>query len=105
LLLFSAALRLNSPAPFAPPAGLSDGSSLDNSRFSKLARDTGILDSLLTPTAVDLVFSRVKGPGERRIRYREFQRAVEELAKIKVRVGGAGATASPKRTLFDSLFL
>ena len=44
-----------------------------------------------------------------RIRYREFQRAVEELAKIKVRVGGAcsgaGATASPKRTLFDSLFL
>jgi hypothetical protein len=109
LFFFSAALRLSSPAPFAPPAGLSDGSSLDNSRFSKLARDTGILDSLLTPTAVDLVFSRVKGPGERRIRYREFQRAVEELAKIKVRVGGAcsgaGATASPKRTLFDSLFL
>lgn len=60
---------------------------MDNSRFSKMARDTGILDDALTSTVVDLVFSRVKGPGERRIRFREFLRAVDEMARTKVRAG------------------
>ena len=48
-------------------------------------RRPAVLDSLLTPTVVDIVFSRVKAPGERRIHYREFLRAVEELARVKVR--------------------
>lgn len=34
---------------------------LDSGRFVKLVRDSGLLDSRLTATAVELTFSKVKG--------------------------------------------
>lgn len=58
---------------------------MDNSRFAKMTRDTGILDAHLTPIAVDIVFSRVKQRKERRIRFAEFKRALAEMAQTKVR--------------------
>lgn len=113
---------------------LADGSSMDNSRFAKLTRDTGsalgegaggatgavavrapwmprrglcrraeelahalshhrhappptsaVLDSLLTPTDVDIIFARVKPRTERKIRFPEFKRALDEMARVKVR--------------------
>lgn len=48
------------------------GSGLDSSKFAKFCRDTHIIPPLTT-TEVDLVFTRVKSPGQRRIAYEEFR--------------------------------
>jgi hypothetical protein len=42
-----------------------------------------VLDQMLTPTQVDLIFAKVKGKSERRIKFAEFLRALEEIAQHK----------------------
>jgi len=57
--------------------------SLDGGKFSKLAREAGIVSpsgSGVTSAAVDLAFSRVKLKGTRTINYDEFQQALAILA-------------------------
>ena len=34
---------------------------MDNAKFAKMSRDTKILDKKLTPTDIDIIFSKVKG--------------------------------------------
>lgn len=54
---------------------------LDNARFAKLARETGLCDNArVTPAAVDLAFSRAKQKGKRTLSYDEFQQALAILA-------------------------
>ena len=56
-LLFSVPVeRPSRPARLGPKAPV-----LDSGRFVKLVRDSGLLDSRLTATAVELTFSKVKG--------------------------------------------
>ena len=47
--------RPTAGGPAAPPADI------DGPRFAKLAREAGIVGGRLTPTDVDLVFSKVRG--------------------------------------------
>ncbi|KAK9908613.1 hypothetical protein WJX75_000439 [Coccomyxa subellipsoidea] len=56
---------------------------LDSGRFVKLVRDSGLLDSRLTATAVELTFSKVKGQGARKIEFAAFEKALPLLAKEK----------------------
>mmetsp|Transcript_1492 Transcript_1492/g.1964 ORF Transcript_1492/g.1964 Transcript_1492/m.1964 type:complete len:143 (+) Transcript_1492:51-479(+) len=57
---------------------------MDNTKFAKLVRDSGLVDGALTTTDVDLIFAHVKPKGERRIKYTTFRnQAVAEIAKRK----------------------
>ncbi|BDA41253.1 probable tubulin polymerization-promoting protein family member 3 at C-terminar half [Coccomyxa sp. Obi] len=56
---------------------------LDSGRFVKLVRDSGLLDSRLTSTSVELTFSKVKAQGARKIDFAAFERALPLLAKEK----------------------
>jgi Ca2+-binding EF-hand superfamily protein len=45
---------------------------MDNANFAKLIRECGLLSSSLTSGDVDIVFSKVKSRGSRRINFEEF---------------------------------
>ncbi|GAB4819733.1 hypothetical protein N2152v2_006779 [Parachlorella kessleri] len=55
---------------------------LDGARFSKLCRETGLLNKALTATRVDLIFARSSGKA-RRIRYEQFSQVLEALAEAR----------------------
>ncbi len=42
---------------------------MDGKVFAKLTRDCSLIDSVLTPTFVDLIFQKVKDKGKRQITY------------------------------------
>eukprot|EP01062_Namystynia_karyoxenos_P027180 TRINITY_DN20943_c0_g1_i1.p1 TRINITY_DN20943_c0_g1~~TRINITY_DN20943_c0_g1_i1.p1 ORF type:complete len:477 (+),score=107.35 TRINITY_DN20943_c0_g1_i1:90-1433(+) len=57
---------------------------LDNAKFAKLCRDTGLLDRRFTPTEADLAFSKVKPRGARVIDFHCFKQALlPEIAQRK----------------------
>eukprot|EP00112_Aurelia_sp_Birch-Aquarium-sp1_P007970 Seg187.11 transcript_id=Seg187.11/GoldUCD/mRNA.D3Y31 product="Tubulin polymerization-promoting protein family member 2" protein_id=Seg187.11/GoldUCD/D3Y31 len=56
---------------------------MDNAKFAKFARDTGILDKKLTSTDIDIIFSKVKAKTERKITFKQFQDALKLLAEKK----------------------
>jgi hypothetical protein len=56
---------------------------LDGAKLAKLARETSILDKVLTTTQVDLIFARVKRKGERKIGFDDFLEACAQMAAIK----------------------
>ena len=56
---------------------------MDNRQFVKLAKDTKILDKKLTPTDMDILFSKIKYPGSRKIFFDQFQHALEEMSRKK----------------------
>ncbi|KAJ9446198.1 p25-alpha [Diplonema papillatum] len=65
--------------------GLNAKPEMDNSRFNKFCKDAGIIDGRkFTSTDADLIFTKSKGKGERRISYSVFaSSALEEVAKKK----------------------
>lgn len=56
---------------------------LDGSKFAKLIRESGLLDDTITSTEVDILFSKVKDRGERRISFLQFRLALRMLAEKK----------------------
>lgn len=52
---------------------------MDNAKFSKLCRDTGIVDKEFSSTTVDLIFAKVKPRGKRTLNYNEFQIALQKI--------------------------
>ena len=57
---------------------------MDSFQFGKLTRDCpGLLDDLITPTEVDLVFIKVKAKTARRITFSQFLDALSALATVK----------------------
>ncbi|KAL4440442.1 hypothetical protein ABPG75_003443 [Micractinium tetrahymenae] len=67
-------------SPLAGKAGLE----MDSKQFAKLCRDAGLLDSRLTATAADLAFvAKAKPLGARRIGFKQFLEAMEQLAVEK----------------------
>jgi hypothetical protein len=59
------------------------GPQMDNAKFAKFTRDTNILDKVITPTEVDITFSKVKGKTARKINFDEFQNALRLIATKK----------------------
>ncbi|CAK0783737.1 hypothetical protein CVIRNUC_006936 [Coccomyxa viridis] len=66
-----------------PKSGTPKSAELDGKGFVKLCRDSHLLDSRLTTTAIDLIFSRVRGQGARKIDFAAFQKALPLLAAEK----------------------
>eukprot|EP00760_Papus_ankaliazontas_P018911 PhM_4_TR17759/c2_g1_i1/m.54890 len=57
---------------------------MENAKFAKFARDSKLLDKKLTSTDIDLMFSKHKPKGERKISYAVFRGAlIPEIAAKK----------------------
>lgn len=54
---------------------------IDGKSFSKLAKDTKLLDKKLTSTDIDLIFAKFKSV--RTMTFEQFKKALEECAKKK----------------------
>ena len=46
---------------------------MDNAKFSKFAKDMGLLSKSCTKTDVDLIFQRVKLKSERKLQYMQVE--------------------------------
>lgn len=57
---------------------------MDNAKFAKLCKDSGLYKGGFTATDADLIFSKVKAKGERKISFQEFQGALTHIAAKKV---------------------
>lgn len=76
-------------------------SEMDGARFAKLCKDSKLLDKSLTPTDVDLIFSKIKTKGARKIGVSEFKSGLELVAQKKGQtvdeiVGKITAIGGPK---------
>eukprot|EP00835_Amoeboradix_gromovi_P006936 NODE_950_length_2826_cov_0.272094.p2 type:complete len:221 gc:universal NODE_950_length_2826_cov_0.272094:1054-392(-) len=57
---------------------------IDNSKFSKLARETGIIDKKCTSTDVDIIFNKAKkNKTDRKLDFDQFKVALKLLAEVK----------------------
>ena len=57
---------------------------MDGAKWAKFCRDTGLQNKkTFTSMQVDIVFSKVKAKGERKIRFEEFKDACPMVAEMK----------------------
>lgn len=56
---------------------------MDSRTFGKLCKETGLLDKKMTMTDCDLIFTKCKGKGAKRLCFSEFEEAMKEVAKRK----------------------
>lgn len=79
--------------------GGGDPDAMPNDRYIKLCKETGVIDKKFDSTACDLIFSKIKPMGERKIDYKMFRECVnhiayqkgkeyKEMAKIIIDAGG-----------------
>eukprot|EP00775_Hariotina_reticulata_P004264 gene4264-4515_t len=61
----------------------SGGVQLDGFRFAKLCREAGLVDRSFSSTAADLIFTKVKAKGAKKISFEEFNHALEMIAAAK----------------------
>eukprot|EP00955_Chlamydomonas_euryale_P115774 366377-Chlamydomonas_euryale.AAC.6 len=54
-----------------------------NSKFVKLCKECGLIDSDFDTTSADIIFSRMKSKGANTITFREFKECLKEVAKLK----------------------
>lgn len=54
---------------------------MDNAKFAKLFRDCKLVNNALSATGVDLIFSKVKLQGQRKITYEQFEKALYMAAE------------------------
>lgn len=64
-------------------AGQSGSDEMDSAKFLKLSKDTGLVGKDLSSTDLDLIFSKVKGSGSKRISYPTFKTALGLVAEKK----------------------
>jgi len=64
-------------------AGQAGSESMDSSHLMKLCRDAQLLDTKLTRTNVDLIFTRVCPKGSKRLNYKQFVNALTLFAEKK----------------------
>jgi len=65
-------------------AGKEAVAEMDNAKFAKLCRDTKLIDKKFTGTDADLVFTKSKPPGGRKIRFSDFRdKALPQVAAKK----------------------
>lgn len=64
--------------------GLNLGPVMDNARFAKFAKETGIIDNkTLTTTDIDIMFNKAKDKGARKLDFQTFKKALELVAEKK----------------------
>ena len=64
--------------------GFTQGSEeMDGKTLAKLAKDCNILDKKFTSVDIDIIFSKVKAKGTRKINPNQFVHALEEFAMKK----------------------
>ena len=74
---------------------------MDNAHFAKFAKETGLVHrkGRLTVTDVDLIFSQVKTKGQRKIKYAQFESALELIGACwaceAARCGVTGIAVTP----------
>lgn len=56
---------------------------MDSRTFTKLCKDASLIDKKTTAADVDLIFTKCKGKGAKRLSGTDFECAMEELAKRK----------------------
>ncbi|KAK9820323.1 hypothetical protein WJX72_008971 [[Myrmecia] bisecta] len=56
---------------------------MDGARFAKLCRESGLLGGKLNSIAIDIIFSKAKAKGARKISYKEFEAALALVAEEK----------------------
>ncbi|KAJ3129104.1 hypothetical protein HK100_008818 [Physocladia obscura] len=57
---------------------------MDSAKFAKLCRDSGLIDNAsLSLIDVDIIFSKCKEKGKRRLDYLHFQKALVEIARTR----------------------
>ncbi|TPX44587.1 hypothetical protein SeMB42_g01542 [Synchytrium endobioticum] len=59
------------------------GHQMDNAKFAKFTKDTGIVDKRVTIIDVDIIFNKVKAKGARKLDWETFQDALAHLAEKK----------------------
>ncbi|TPX33088.1 hypothetical protein SmJEL517_g03924 [Synchytrium microbalum] len=60
------------------------GAQLDNAKFAKLSKDTGVVDGKkITNADIDITFNKVKAKGARKLDWESFQDALALLAEKK----------------------
>jgi hypothetical protein len=67
---------------------------LDGTKFNKLAKECDLIDKKFTSTSVDMIFSKVKPKGSKKISYELFLEALRHIAEQKVRDRYLGWVAS-----------
>lgn len=61
-------------------SGKEKSEELDNPKFGKFCRETGVIDKKFSSTSADLVFTKVKEKGKRTLNYSQFQEALKQIA-------------------------
>ena len=59
---------------------------MDNSHFAKMCKECGFIDKTFTTTDVDMIFTKVKAKGARKITFKEFQAGVIPAIAAKKKV-------------------
>jgi hypothetical protein len=69
---------------FASFGSASKVKEMDNSHFAKMCKECGIVDKVFTTTDVDMLFTKVKAKGERKITFEQFETAcIQGIAEKK----------------------
>ena len=85
---------------------------MDNAKFNKLCKDTKVIDKKFTSTDADLIFSKIKPKGARKISFDCFHgQALAEIAArkgvtkddIQAKITGDGGGPSSSGTVADSV--
>lgn len=72
-------------------AGKGGATTLENAKFAKLCRESGIVSGKLTPASIDMAFTKAKAVGGRTIDFGGFTAALHTLA---AEIAGKGVDSS-----------
>ena len=64
-------------------AGQSGSAEMDSAKFVKLSKESSLVDKKLTTTDLDLIFTKSKGAGLKRLDYNTFTVALRHIADKK----------------------
>jgi len=60
-----------------------DQPEMDGRTFVKFCKDSGLFDKVMTQTDADLIFTKIKGKGARKITFVEFEAGLAAIAEKK----------------------
>jgi hypothetical protein len=82
--LYSDFCNFGAGAKGASMDSLNMGPLMDNARFAKFSKETGIIDNkTLTTTDIDIMFNKAKEKGARKLDFQTFKKALELVAEKK----------------------
>ena len=63
--------------------GGGDPDTMPNDRYIKLCKECGVIDKKFDSTACDIIFTKIKTPGERKLTYKQFRECVNHISYQK----------------------